>query len=236
MALIKCPECGKEISNKSVNCINCGYPLKKIDSEKNIEIEKFPDLPHNLGIGPQVVNWTDGAAIQVKFQGKDNFKNIENGDCNIYVHKYGIRISQMLYDVKIHRSQIVEIFTFNDDYLTDNKVVSKAIIGGILFGGIGAVVGGLSGVQKQTNGKFIGITYWDTELKQKVTVSFLAKEPVNIFMNRIKNDLLNAPASFFEDSPTEAEEKAKLEKQGMGCFVGIGIAIIVFVVLILLIK
>lgn len=29
MALIKCPECGKEISNKSDKCIHCGYPLKK---------------------------------------------------------------------------------------------------------------------------------------------------------------------------------------------------------------
>ena len=28
MALIKCPECGKEISDKSSNCIHCGYPLQ----------------------------------------------------------------------------------------------------------------------------------------------------------------------------------------------------------------
>lgn len=26
--LIKCPECGKEISDKSKQCIHCGYPLK----------------------------------------------------------------------------------------------------------------------------------------------------------------------------------------------------------------
>ena len=29
MALIKCPECGKEISDKSVDCIKCGFPLKE---------------------------------------------------------------------------------------------------------------------------------------------------------------------------------------------------------------
>lgn len=28
MALIKCPECGKEISDKSLNCIHCGFPLE----------------------------------------------------------------------------------------------------------------------------------------------------------------------------------------------------------------
>ena len=27
MALIKCPECGKDISDKAVSCIHCGYPL-----------------------------------------------------------------------------------------------------------------------------------------------------------------------------------------------------------------
>lgn len=27
MALIKCPECGKEVSDKSISCINCGFPL-----------------------------------------------------------------------------------------------------------------------------------------------------------------------------------------------------------------
>ena len=29
MALIKCPECGKEISDASTACIHCGYPISK---------------------------------------------------------------------------------------------------------------------------------------------------------------------------------------------------------------
>ena len=44
MALVKCPECGKEISDKSSACIHCGFPL---DNEKttlyNIVYEGFPD-------------------------------------------------------------------------------------------------------------------------------------------------------------------------------------------------
>lgn len=27
MALIKCPECGKEISDQATSCPNCGYPI-----------------------------------------------------------------------------------------------------------------------------------------------------------------------------------------------------------------
>ncbi|MBQ2295055.1 MAG: zinc ribbon domain-containing protein [Spirochaetales bacterium] len=33
MALIKCPECGKEISDKSEICIGCGYPIREFISK-----------------------------------------------------------------------------------------------------------------------------------------------------------------------------------------------------------
>lgn len=33
MALITCPECGKEISDKSIQCIHCGFPLATIEKE-----------------------------------------------------------------------------------------------------------------------------------------------------------------------------------------------------------
>ena len=29
MALVKCPECNKEVSDQAHNCPHCGYPLKK---------------------------------------------------------------------------------------------------------------------------------------------------------------------------------------------------------------
>lgn len=32
MALIKCPECGKEVSDKAIACIHCGYPLDAANS------------------------------------------------------------------------------------------------------------------------------------------------------------------------------------------------------------
>ena len=39
MALIKCPECGKEISDKADKCINCGYPLNLLEQNKRIAIK-----------------------------------------------------------------------------------------------------------------------------------------------------------------------------------------------------
>ncbi|WP_411337184.1 DUF4352 domain-containing protein [Ruminococcus gauvreauii] len=35
MAMINCPECGKEISDKAPACPNCGHPLKKADPVKS---------------------------------------------------------------------------------------------------------------------------------------------------------------------------------------------------------
>lgn len=43
MSLIKCPECGKDVSNLSEKCIHCGYPLQgqlKYKSYKVIKKEK----------------------------------------------------------------------------------------------------------------------------------------------------------------------------------------------------
>lgn len=37
MALIECPECGKEISEKSKTCINCGYPISEYVRELHRE-------------------------------------------------------------------------------------------------------------------------------------------------------------------------------------------------------
>lgn len=41
MALMKCPECGKEVIDQSETCIHCGYPLKKESKEaENTSEEK----------------------------------------------------------------------------------------------------------------------------------------------------------------------------------------------------
>jgi hypothetical protein len=43
MALIKCEECGREISDKAAACIHCGCPISKSDSvnSNNTERKEF---------------------------------------------------------------------------------------------------------------------------------------------------------------------------------------------------
>ena len=36
MALIKCPECGREVSDKAKKCPQCGYPIEKVFARESI--------------------------------------------------------------------------------------------------------------------------------------------------------------------------------------------------------
>ena len=51
MALIKCPECAKEISDKADVCVNCGFPIKKFleqqnkNEKVNIQMEQMRQCP-----------------------------------------------------------------------------------------------------------------------------------------------------------------------------------------------
>ena len=37
MALINCPECNKQISDKANSCPNCGYPISPSESNKKVD-------------------------------------------------------------------------------------------------------------------------------------------------------------------------------------------------------
>ena len=47
MALIKCPECGKEISDKAAACIHCGYPLQQGSNHTRTN-EEPPAFANNI--------------------------------------------------------------------------------------------------------------------------------------------------------------------------------------------
>ena len=42
MSLIKCPECGKEVSDRSEICVGCGFPIKEylFEKSKNEELQE----------------------------------------------------------------------------------------------------------------------------------------------------------------------------------------------------
>lgn len=44
MALINCPECGKEISDKAKSCPNCGCPIAEVSKSGTVRIK----MPNNI--------------------------------------------------------------------------------------------------------------------------------------------------------------------------------------------
>ena len=48
MTLIRCPECGKEVSDKSKVCIHCGYPLVNLECVINGKVYDLSDAMTTL--------------------------------------------------------------------------------------------------------------------------------------------------------------------------------------------
>ena len=42
MAIIQCPECGRDVSDQAKNCVHCGYPLSKRKNVKEKNKEQRP--------------------------------------------------------------------------------------------------------------------------------------------------------------------------------------------------
>ena len=44
MALIKCPECGREVSDRADSCIQCGFPFRQKQGKLMIKAQKYPEF------------------------------------------------------------------------------------------------------------------------------------------------------------------------------------------------
>lgn len=72
MSLIKCPECGKEISNKATQCINCGFPLPKenticIINGRSYDLSEIKERIDHLAPGDEKSKYKIMVDLQNKF-------------------------------------------------------------------------------------------------------------------------------------------------------------------------
>lgn len=65
MALIKCPECGKEISDQAKACIHCGYPL-----ETNIDESVLESYEQKQDDGQTSIETNDKVSFGEKIKAK----------------------------------------------------------------------------------------------------------------------------------------------------------------------
>lgn len=113
MALIKCPECGKEISDTAKNCIHCGYVLKE---DSNIA------HPQTVIIAPE--------------KGKSAKKSLNIG---VTIILAVMLISSLVY-ILMYRSDIIQIGLDNGLDELDNYRFYITFLGKIFYFGIASIV------------------------------------------------------------------------------------------------
>lgn len=96
MSLIKCPECGKEISSKAKNCPNCGYQLKNNSKIKVAAISVVATMAILIGI------WTYSFFGMVRLASESMEPTINTNEkvrCNTFAY---ILSEPERYDVVVH--------------------------------------------------------------------------------------------------------------------------------------
>lgn len=61
MALIKCPECGQEVSDRASVCPKCAFPLSELKTDGDVKIKYTIKWPYRVGV--LVKNLTTGEII-----------------------------------------------------------------------------------------------------------------------------------------------------------------------------
>ena len=114
MALVKCPECGKEISSQLKKCNNCGYKLKQVDKKK---IKKFGIIGVILTvliIVSVIVGINISKNNQEKIDKEYHDQLVVTGS-KIYVN--GLVSSLYCYDIgQVWYKAIFDDFSYWDDY------------------------------------------------------------------------------------------------------------------------
>jgi len=208
MSLIKCPECGKEISDKAVACPQCGYPIGNVSfntsiskEETSMTEETFPNFPTVINIGKQVVNWTMDAAAECFYEEEFNsVKYLKSGKGHIYVHVNGLCIDLLYSKLLLSFDQIIDMrYSSYEKIISEKKsksVIGRAAVGGVLLGPVGAVVGGLSGLgsteitNKKIKTEAIAIEFWDvyTHTRQIIAIEVPFVNKGNRLIDRVMSD------------------------------------------------
>lgn len=96
MALIKCPECGKEISDKSIACIHCGFPFESVTSINQKTLKNVIIItPHN-GYVIDKKNVSLEEALEFKKTQEQFGSKIEILDSDVNIDEYYKNISNTL--------------------------------------------------------------------------------------------------------------------------------------------
>ena len=143
MALIKCPECGKDVSDSCERCIHCGYSINKCpecgtlvskdetvcsNCGKNLQ-EKAPEAPKENSVEPKI-----------DLEGKDSFTVWENLNPEKKQKRKSFKTCQKIVDILLP-IVIVIVLVLSSTELRENGLLGVVNIKGLM--NIGAICAGL---------------------------------------------------------------------------------------------
>ncbi|WP_245156547.1 zinc ribbon domain-containing protein [Clostridium aminobutyricum] len=197
--LIKCEECGKEISSKAIACPNCGFPVSIDNMNENVAEDNglvCPIFPDDLNIG-MFLKVSKDTAIQCKFDKSDNdFEKFQDEKMMIVLCKNGIDLKSFgTNKLEIHKSQIIKLehISKQEILIKGKSVIGRAIIGGVLTGGVGAIVGGLSGIgEKKTKIglNYLVINFWDIETKTPQVIILNSEQDMSGLVFKFNREIM----------------------------------------------
>lgn len=196
MALINCPECNKDISDKAAACPSCGFPIQ--NSSPAAEEIQCPEFPMDMEVGKQILSLSGDTQCTVKYDRGENEIAIEKvppgGTMNVVLCANGIGLRVLMFKIMdIHHSQIISMKeTTNQELLkVDKSTIGRAVVGGLILGPLGAVIGGMSalgGSSKIKNKYYLIINYWDAKNRKATSLLLGSDRPVSPFISRVKKE------------------------------------------------
>lgn len=195
MALIKCPECGRQISDKAVACPGCGFPICDVGVQPKTPIEKLVDeiyekYPNEKVKAIKVLREATGMDLKpakdimdLKFSGKNSTEKFNKA----------ILEQKKRDDLAIRKAELREMKNQNREQMQHNLEalsnafgsgsakpkkgvsyeskklsVGRAAIGYGLAGPAGAVLGGLSSGKRQAVDPETGKKLSKREVKKRM--------------------------------------------------------------------
>ena len=157
MALIRCPECGKEVSDKAAACIHCGYPLQESKEES---VQYCPYCGKSNHIESTFCGYC-GKSFAKSEQKQEVAVVAPSGIVDIMDYKNDLDMPTEI--VRLQQAQVIQQQRLLDEQrrqfdaqakcpkcgspsLSGGKQgfgVGKAVAGAVLFGGVGLLAGGI---------------------------------------------------------------------------------------------
>ena len=105
MALVQCPECGKEISDQALSCPNCGYVMQKVESIEPVATKSAKKIPDKRVITIVCVVVLIAGLLCISDSGLNQDEKLALEDCKILRNMLKDPSSMDIYNIYVRPSE-----------------------------------------------------------------------------------------------------------------------------------